>query len=276
LLLLLTVLTGCATLPAYPPAIPATEVDGRSLLDEWLRSPHPASLQGVAKVKVRTPERSISGTQVLVAEAPDRLRAEALSPFGTPLMVMIVNGAELAVLLPGDNRYYHGRATPENLGRFTRLPLRPADLVNILLFRPPRIAYQQLETVQGNDGDCVVALGAGPRRQELRFDANRRLVGVDYLYNGELQLRLAYGEFGEEPLNLPRRIDLVLPLQQTEASLTFMELDVDRPFVPGTFTLAVPPGAKVANLDEMMTPAMVEREGAVPVEGSRLFPAEDH
>jgi hypothetical protein len=189
-------------------------------------------------------------------------------------MVMVANGTDMAVLLPGDNLYYLGRATPENLGRFTRLPLRSADLVNILLFRPPRVAYQKLTTVQGIDGGCVVALEAGPRRQELRFDANRRLVGVDYYYEDELQLRLAYGEFGTESTNLPRRIDLFLPLQETEASLIFSELDVDRPVSPGIFTLVAPPGAKVTSLDEAVVPERVEGQGTVSADGPRLIQTE--
>ena len=258
----LAILSGCATLPAHRLETPAADVDGRTLLDEWLRSPRPESLQGVAKIKLQTPERSLSGTQVLLAGAPDRLRTETLSPFGTPLMVMAANGSELAVLLPGDNRFYQGRATPENLGRFTRLPLRLAELVNILLFRPPRIAYQQLQTSPRADGGWLVVLETGPRRQELLFDADRRLIGVAYLYDGELQLRLVYGEFAAEPLNLPRRIELVLPLQRTEVSLTFKELEVDRPFLPGVFTLVAPAGATVTNLDETAMPSGGEETGA--------------
>jgi hypothetical protein len=244
------------------------------LLDEWLRSPHPESLQGVAKVKLHTPERSISGTQILLVGVPDRLRAETLSPFGTPLMVMAANGSELAVLLPGDNRFYLGSATPENIGRFTRLPLRLADLVGILLFHPPRIAYQKLHASAGADGGWLVVLDAGPRRQELHFDAGRRLVGTDYFYNDELQLHLAYGEFAAEPLNLPRRIDLVLPLQQTEVSLVLREIEVDRPFLPGVFTLAAPPGAAVINLDEMSSSGGDKETGAASTQGSPLLQAE--
>jgi hypothetical protein len=270
----LAVLSGCATLPAHRPEISVAEVDGRMLLDQWLRSPHPGSLQGLAKVKLQTPERSLSGTQVLLAEAPDRLRAETLSPFGTPLMVMAANGSELAVLLPGDSRFYLGQATPENLGRFTRLPLRLADLVNILLFRPPRIDYHQLQTSPRTDGGWLVVLEAGPRRQELHFDSSRRLIGVAYLYGEELQLRLAYGEFAEEPLNLPRRIELILPLQRTEVSLTFKELEVDRPFLPGVFTLVAPPGVMVTNLDEAAIPSGSAETGAAAVEGSRLLQGE--
>jgi hypothetical protein len=263
-------LPGCATLPPPRPVeMPAAEAIGRALLDEWDQGAHPQTLQGLAKVKVTTPERSLSGTQVLLAGTPDRLRAETLSPFGTPLLVMTGNGSELAVLLPGDNLYYLGRASPENLQRFTRLSLRLTDLVNILLFQPPRITYQQLATFHRPEGGWKVVLESGPRRQELHFDVDHRLIEVAYLYQAELQLRLAYGDYEPGAQGLPRRIDLVLPLQKTEASLIFKELEIDRPLAPEVFTLSPPAGATVKLLDELSAaPALEGENRATPGEGS--------
>ena len=135
--LLLLALSGCATLPRELSATPAGQEVGHSLLDDWLtRRGQYSTVQGVAKVRVQTAERTVTGTQVILAEAPDRLRAETLSPFGTPLLLLAADGTELGVLLPGDNLFYQGRATPENIGRFTRLPFRLADLVGILLAHP--------------------------------------------------------------------------------------------------------------------------------------------
>jgi len=245
-------LAGCARLPVYQPAIASTEEVGRGLLHEWLAaSGRHERLQGVAKVRVQTAERTVNATQVLLVEKPDRLRAEALSPFGTPLLVMASDGAELGVFLPGDNLFYRGRATPENLGRFTRLPLHPADLVNILLARPPVIAHQRLATFLLPEGGWRVELTAGARGQQLVFDASRRLREVRYLQGGELQLQLAYGEPAPEAQGFPRRIDLDLPRQQIRASLVFEELATDRDLQPGIFTLAPPAGATIVRIDEV-------------------------
>ena len=248
----LCILSGCATLPASQPGTLAAAETGRTLLAEWLRrSAEPQSLQGVARVRVQTPERTLNGTQVLLVGAPDRLRAETLSPFGTPLLVLAANGKDLAVLLPGDNLFYHGRATPENLGRFTRLPLRLADLVGILLSRPPLLSYQQLDAFALADGGWRIELEAGQRRQLLHFDAALRLVEVHYLTAGVLQLQLVYGDYAESVDNLPRRIELKLPLQQTQASLLFDELEADRQLLPALFSLEPPPGATIIGLDTL-------------------------
>jgi len=251
LCLSLLFLAGCATLPPLQPETLATADTGRALLADWVRrSSQTTTLQGLAKIRLKTPERTLNGTQVILAGDPDRLRAETLSPFGTPLLVLAANGRDLAVLLPGDNLFYQGQATPQNLGRFTRLPLRLADLVGILLSRPPLIDYQHLETFQLSDGGWRIELEAGRRRQLLHFDRDSHLLEVDYLTAGELQLRLAYGEFPPAGDSLPLRINLLLPLQETEVSLLFTELQTDGELLPSAFSLTPPGGATVILLDE--------------------------
>ena len=252
-------LPACATLPEPRLHAPVASEQGAALLEEWLlRGGRSQTLQGVAKVRVQTPERTLNGTQVLLAESPSRLRAETLSPFGTSLLVMTVNDSELAVLAVGDNRFYRGRATPDNLARFTRLPLRATDLVGILLYRPPLVAYRTLETFRLDDGGWLLTLVDGDRRQELQFDRERRLTGVRYLYGTELQLRLGYGDFETDPQRPPRRIELELPLERIQAELAFRELETGRQTAPGLFALSPPAGALVTDLDDASSPAARE------------------
>jgi len=275
LCLSLLLLPGCATLPPSLPGIPTSGEVGRALLAEWLRrDAQPQALQGIAKVRVRTPERTLNGTQVIMAGAPDKLRAETLSPFGTPLLVLAANGTELEVLLPGDNTFYRGRATPQNLGRFTRLPLRLVDLVGILFGRPPLVDYQDLAALKLPDGGWRIELEAGQRRQSLRFDTALRLVEVHYLTADELQLQLTYGDHGAAGDGLPRRIELILPLQQTQASMVFSELAADRQFLPAVFTLEPPPGATVILLDEAAAVAGTEPAAGKPSIQPAPSPAE--
>jgi hypothetical protein len=267
---------GCASLP--PRQIPETVVSaefGRALLHEWLAaSGRHAALQGVAKLRVQAAQRNISATQVLLVEKPQRLRAETLSPFGTPLLVLTVDGDALSVLLPGDNLFYRGRATPETLGRFTRLALHPVDLVNILLAQPPVLTPERLTATAFPAGGWRLDLDAGTRRQQLVFDSDRRLREVRYLQDDDLQLRLGYGVDGTDPAALPPRIDLELPLQQTRASLVFEDLAADRPAPPGAFTLTPPAGATVVSLDDgsaadVQVPSQVDDQAPAQPEGGR-------
>jgi outer membrane lipoprotein-sorting protein len=254
--LLLLTLSGCATLPITQPGTPAEQVAGQALLEDWLtRRAQYRTVQGMAKVRVQTAEKTVNGVQVILAETPDRLRAETLSPFGAPLLMLAADGMELSVLLPGDDLFYTGQATPENLGRFTRLPLRLSDLVGILLARPPLIAYRQLAFWRLSDGGWRLELEAEPRRQELVFDASRRLVEVRYLSRGEEQLQLNYSRFDQEQSEFPRKVELVLPLQGTRASLDFSELAVGQASPSGIFALQPPAGTTVVRLDELSVPA---------------------
>jgi hypothetical protein len=66
-----------------------------------------------------------------------------------------------------------------------------------------------------------------------------------------LQLQLVYGDYAESGDNLPRRIELQLPLQQTQASLLFNQLEADRQLLPALFTLEPPPGATIIGLDTL-------------------------
>ena len=247
----LFIMGGCATLPPVPAAPAVRMADDGTLLKEWLsRAPGVRTLQGVAKARVQTPERSLSATQVVLVEAPDRLRTEALSPFGTPVLVMATDGRELAAMLPGEKLFYRGKPTPENLERFTRLSLRLPELVGILLYRPPMIAYRQASTWQLAPGGWRVDLETPPRRQEMFFDAERRLTEVRYLYQDELLLSLVYGDFRKEQDAIPGRVELALPQQGVRASLVYSELTLDQALRPGLFVLQPAEGMTTVALDE--------------------------
>ena len=244
------VLAGCAKVKAPLAEMPAPEAEGQALLAMWLeRSESFQSLQGLAKVKVKTPQGSVSGTQVLIASRPDRLRVEVLSPFGTPLLAMASDGKQLTVLLPGDNLYYAGAATTENLTRFTGVPLSPAVLIDLLFWQPPLVAFQKLSAFRTTEGGWRVLLVAGASRQELVFDAATRLERVRYFSGDALQLAVDYAGFAETA-SLPRQLRLEQPPFALQASLDFSELAINQTQPAGRFQLAPPPGSRVVPLDQ--------------------------
>ena len=249
---LLLVLAGCSAVAPPPPLAetPAAATEGENLLAMWLeRGEAVQSVEGLASVKVKTPQGSLSGTQVVIAARPDRLRAETLSPFGTPLLSLATDGRQLTVLLPGDNLYYAGPVTVDNLARFTRMPIPPTALVDILLWQPSLVAFKELSTFRTAGGGWRLLLVAGQQRQELSFDAAARLEQVRYYSGDSLQLSVAYADFAADS-PLPRRILLEQPPFALEASLDFRELTVNRPSPPGRFFLAPPPGVAVISLDQ--------------------------
>ncbi len=203
------------------------------------------SLEGVARVHVVWQGKNATVTQALLAEKPDRFRAETLNPFGfgSPLLLMATDGSELAVMVPGEGLMFRGEASSRNLQRFTRLPLQPADLVHLLLYQVPVIPYAERTGSVGAAGDYLLQLqGTENRRQELWFDQTRRLVESTYYVDDDLALRVRYDNFSAEELPFPRSAFMEMPQQQAEASLTFSELATN--VVPETqrFRLATPKG----------------------------------
>ena len=145
-LLLLPLLSSCAKLAPKLVGEPVSQDFAAGLMQEWLTSSEQyRSLSGLAKFSMVTPERSLNGSQVLLIEKPNSLRAEVLSLFGSPLLLLAANGDRLDALLPFENEFYTGSASAKNLGRFVRLPLKLEDLVNVLLYQPPIIAADNVE-----------------------------------------------------------------------------------------------------------------------------------
>lgn len=208
------------------------------------------SVQGLAKVKVQTPENSLNGTQVILAEKPDRLRAETLSPFGSPLLLLAADGENLGVLLPSRNLYYTGAATSENLGRFVRIPLRLADLVSVLLYQPPTINALSTEAFALQEGGWLLVRNSLLRRQELIFNPLRQLVEVSYFDRDSLLLKISYGKFAEGGGRFPHSFNIEIPEQKTTASLEFSEPDTDGKLRPGIFQIVPPAGVTVIYLDQ--------------------------
>ena len=251
LILASLLLASCAPLPTRQVAEPISQSLAGELMQVWYdNSSHVDSVQGLAKVKVHTPEKTLNGTQVILAEKPNRLRAETLSPFGSPLLLLAADGENLGVLLPGQNLFYTGAATPANLGRFVRIPLQLKDLVSLLLYQPPLIKARTEEAFKLLDEGWLLVRYNSQRRQELTFNNDRQLVDVSYYDKNELFLQLSYGNFAEEGERFPRRFGIELPEEQITASLKFSDLETNGTLRPDIFQLTPASGARIVSLDD--------------------------
>jgi len=246
LILLPFLLAACA--PSLPPTgvPPASE----EVLLERLAESSAAfgSLEGIAKLKVETAERSQTVTEVLIAEKPDRLRLETLNPFGfgQPLLLMATDGRQIDVLVPGEGKLYRDEVTLENLQRMTRLPLQLTDLVHLLLYQVPVIGHERRSVTPLDDGEVLLTLhGADGRRQELCFDPLLRLVGASYYRGEELLLKVCYGEFTGESRPFPTAASLVMPATRTSATVAFSDLRTNVAIPADRFRLTPPPGVEV-------------------------------
>lgn len=250
LLILAVVLSSCAPVrPRLGETVSQSFADG--LMQEWLTNASRInSLQGLANFNLRAPLNNLQGTQVILAAKPDRLRAETLSPFGAPLLLLVADGETLGVLLPAQNLYYSGTATPANLSLFLHMPLRPADLVGVLLYQPPLLTAWREESFTLEEGGWLLVRHATLQRQELVFNASRQLVEVSFYESNDLVLKITYGQFDAMEGFFPRRLALELVAKKATLSLEFSDLETNRDARPGVFSLSPPAGATVVYLPD--------------------------
>ncbi|PLX85139.1 MAG: hypothetical protein C0617_05495 [Desulfuromonas sp.] len=246
-LLFIFFLQACVPAPPPPPAVvvPGMETTLLDRLYDYGRAFR--SLKGVAKVRVSSGGRTLSGTQVLFAEKPDRLRAETLNPlgFGQSLLQVAASGDKLEVYVPREGRYYEGQATAGNLARFTRLPLQLEDLVRLILYDVPVLPFEETLLSSGEGGYRLSLYGEGEVRQELTYDAGLRLTGSAYFVGKDLQLEVVYEKFSEDRPGFPRVQRLSAPQDGAVASLVFSEA-LTNVVIPGDrFSLDPPAGIEV-------------------------------
>jgi hypothetical protein len=242
-------LAACAPHPKIPsPALPPVAA-GELLQRVKTCGSAIETLRGLAKVRLTTKERTLSASQVLLAAFPDRLRAESLSPFGSPLLVLASDGHDLDVLLPGQGRFLHGPASADNLRRFTRLPLRLTDLVGLLLYRPPLFPWQEFHGGSGEGDHYRLFLdGHDNRRQVFTFDAALHVIGAAYYNGADLLLEVGYSEFTSNEPQYPRQAELHLPAYGVEATIRFSEVTLNADLPAERFRIQPPQGAKVEEL----------------------------
>lgn len=252
-LLITLLLAGCAPKVLPDGRIVTQDSQGERVLERWqARTAQFHSLQGLAKVKLEAPNGSGGARQVLIARKPARLRAETLGLFGTPMMMLTTDGDRLQVWTPPQNRYYVGRADAVNMERFLQIPVTPELLVDALLYNVPIPEYVDLNAWQLTAGGWLIELTGWDWRQELRFDAQTKLVEAKYFDRGEAVAAIRYGAFAVQEPFFPHRIELTLHQAEVEASLEFTELELNTEPAAHLFQLDPPASVERYDLDQLL------------------------
>lgn len=178
--LLLIALAGCPRDVDFGP-LGRTDEPAELLSREGQRRARLSSAAGEGKLTIELPDGGGTLSAALGAEEPGRLWVETRDLLGNPRGLVACDGTRCTLWLPEQNRWIEGPATAATLGRLLPMALPPELLVQLLLGEPPVLE----EAVTGlaideAEAQYVLTLGAGPRRQSLRFEArSRRLVVVE-------------------------------------------------------------------------------------------------
>jgi outer membrane lipoprotein-sorting protein len=197
------------------------------------------SLRAVARVRYTSPSESRRAKQIIVAERPDRLRLEVLSPFGTVFVLSATDGT-LAAYSRDESTVYRGSASPENLARYAGVDLPIAMAVDLLLGTPPvggaeggvvsrseRGVQLWQNTAQGAQVTWFTALFE-PVRYEQR-DAE-----------GYVQLRATFDAFASvDGMRLPTLLDLELPPSRERIEIMLRDPEVNPVLARSVFALEI-------------------------------------
>jgi len=275
---------GCAWLArrpeAPPPAAGAAPDSPQALIDlVSARRAAVKSLRATGKLQVTVDARRgadirrnrFTASQAILAQSPSSFRLEALSPFGVAYAVAS-DGRELAVLIPSESVVYRGAAELGTVAAATGVAATPEDVTELLLGLPPapeldlEHAWVSHPGSPGMGGDG----SDGPIAPEILLHATARddpddLVVVGFatiaatgslepvLYEritgqGQLVLRARFGAYRAMPAG-PFATRVEIQAIDSEAVLTYSDVDVNPALEASRFAVATPSGARVLRLD---------------------------
>lgn len=191
------------------------------------------SLRAETRMSLRSSQGKIKATVRLMAERGSRLRCDAVSPFDTPLMTLVVSGPRFAFLDAQKNRHYHGPASPCNVSRLLQVALAPDDIVTVLGGSTPLIPFTKAEVAwDERDGVEVLTLRGGELTQTLRLDGRSRswsLLRTEVKdREGATVLRIESSDHHDvSGLAVPRELRISQPKQGADLTVSFKRQELN-------------------------------------------------
>jgi len=251
--LLLTLGAGCGPRRPVGPAAPAGPMPSAVTLSSALQNLRATrtGLRALARVSYVETDSHGSARQVVLAERPDRLRLEVLSPLGTVFALTADDGA-LAVYLRSESAVYRGRATRANLEQFAHVDLSVPDAVALLLGTPPlRAGRNDVVSFDPNEGATELWRHIDRGAQVIWFDAALLPVATEERDDGGHVLwRARFADFDAERAQMPRHIQIELPAEGRRVALDLQEVEVNPVLETSLFNLVTPSGVKNIPLAE--------------------------
>lgn len=245
-------LAGCAARSTpRPPAAPLGSLpDAQRILGALAeRRSAVRGVRAMARLSYSSPEESRRAKQLLIAERPDRLRFEILSPFGTVFVLTAADGV-LAAWAREESTVYRGSASAENLLRYAQVDLPVPTAVDLLLGTPP-LASASDRVVSADDGAVelwqdtgrsVQVLWLTPALEPLRYEQRAA--------DGHVLLRATFAEYSAiDGVRIATQLGIELPADQRRLDIALSETEVNPVLTDAVFALETPVGSKEVDLD---------------------------
>jgi outer membrane lipoprotein-sorting protein len=255
-LFVVVLLGGCAQFTRRTAAPPAPVSAERLLASIDERAAALRTFRALAQMHYVGPKESLAIKEVIAIRRPDHLRIEMMSPFGVALQIA-TDGQRLFAYHHGERTFYGGRASAENLARFTRLDLELAEVIDMLIGLPPArerrgapsIVFERPQGWWKVTSDLVRG-----GTLVLWFDPESLLAmrASEIERGGIVRYVAQYAQYETMAgVALPRDVRFEVPGQQAKIDLRYSNVSVNAELDSSLFAFDPPPGAKIVDLDSL-------------------------
>lgn len=214
----------------------------------------PGALKGIAKVKVRSSDKTFSVKELISAQSPRSLRLETVNPLGHPVFYAVTDGKEVFIFIPSEKKFYFGDASPQALSMFIPLSLGIEELVPLVLGRMPLIDYDDGEvSCEEADGFYTLEMSTqdGSVVQLLKISVENLTVVESATYErGGVLIRSV--QFGDHEMIgdvlFPKSISIFIPHDETRVVISYKKLEILPEISSDEFRLTPPQGVEVVPL----------------------------
>jgi outer membrane lipoprotein-sorting protein len=240
------VASGCATALAPPrETIPAEAQRAVDLLEANWRAFRDLRAMTAITVDRRGTRQQLSGA--LLARRPSAVRFEALSPFGTPFLLLAVADGQLRGYNAATNEAVVGPATPKVTAKLLSLPFDADDLVSVLagLAAPPDDLRAAEVLPMEADGPSVMLYGA-VNRKRVWMDMSTGVVRQQRIVGGRYAVLVTYTRGTDGQLG---GFSFDAADSQVTGTVRYQEPVFGAGIDPSRFALTIPRGARIKTLE---------------------------
>ncbi|MBX3126792.1 MAG: hypothetical protein KF718_08735 [Polyangiaceae bacterium] len=274
----------CAALLGCPRSPPPSQFPSANDALERMRDTYSCSrgLQGEASLDYFGDEGRVRGNVLYKALLPEQLRFDVFSPFGVTISTLTSNGKTFALYDLREKVFLTGPANTCNVARFTRVPVPPHALSQLLRGEAPVLVHEPHQArIAWESGNYVVRIDSKHQasqeihlepvdqdffrpwqQQRVRvLEVNVRQEGID-LYRAQLadHRSASTAKAWQDPdglsggvqpsgppcsAEIPRRMRLEVPGTDQDLILRAKEAFHNPPIVAGTFEQAPRGGVSV-------------------------------
>lgn len=242
----LLVLGGCAPRQvALPSPLPSAD----DVIKKIGRADAVHTLRAWGTSKWKRDNRKGSAEVAIILQRPDRFRLEGLSPLGSSLYSLVIQGEELLLFVPSEKRVYRGAASPRLMARLFSLPLKAEEALGVLSGRVP-LCRGRDKRVYGEGDRLILEMICEPHGwlQKVPLDPrNMDPMGFQLQDpSGQEILVVTWKDFQREgEARVPTEILVEMPSSKHMLRFRIDELEINAPIPQERFQLILPPDTEV-------------------------------